>query len=111
MYIMTTLAVIVNIVAIVVLLIGLLYTFNQPKSKAIFGYIIAGSMIMYIMLLALVALFGLVINHNVFSFILFLCIISPFIIGKLVKYNTLKKYTIVQIICFIVSLVTMLLKF
>ena len=111
MHIVTGLGVIANILAILVLLIGLFYNFEQPKVKAVYGYSIAGCFIPYLVLLTLIGAYGLVVNHNMYSFILFFCVISPFIIGKLVKYETLKKYTIVQIVCFVFSLVTLLLNF
>ena len=109
MHIITTLAIIVNIISIIVLSIGLFYNFEQPKIKAVYGYIIAGSMITYIAALFLVLIHGFIIKHYSYSIILFLCMISPFVIGKFVKYETLKKYTIIQIMCFIVSLATILL--
>lgn len=102
-------SIIVNILAIIVLLMGLLYNFKQPKIKAIYGYCVAGSMIMYIAILTIAAIYGLIVKHHVYSIILLLCVISPFIIGKLVKYETLRKYTIIQIICFTASLVILLL--
>lgn len=109
MHIITILAIIINILSIIVLLVGLLSRFEQPKGKALYGYCIAGSLLMYILSLSLVIIFEFVTKHILHSFILLLCIISIFVIGKIVKYETLKKYTIIQIMCFVVSLVTMLL--
>ena len=111
MYIIKQAAIIVNILAVISLLIGLFYTFEQPKNKAIYGYCVAGSMIIYIIMLCIAGLYGLITNDNLYSLVLFLCAISPFVIGKFVKYETLKKYTVVQIMFFIFSLVTLLLKF
>ena len=111
MYIITKLGIIANILAILVLLIGLFYNFEQPKIKAAYGYSIAACFIPYLVLLTFVVLYGLIVNHNLYSFILFFCVVSPFIIGKLVKYETLKKYTVVQIVCFCVSLITLLLQY
>ena len=111
MYIVLISAIIVNILSIVMLLIGLFYNFKQPKNKAIYGYLIAGCMLYYIITLSLALIYGFFGKHYLYSFVLFLCVISPFIIGKLVKYETLKKYTIVQIMCYVVSLATLLLKF
>lgn len=91
------------------LLIGLLYNFKLPKNKAIYGYSIAGCMIFYIITVGLALLYGFMIKHYLYSFVLFLCIISHFIIGKLVKYETLKKYTITQIIFYCVSLIILLI--
>lgn len=91
--------------------IGLFYDFKQPKYKAVYGYLIAGCMLLYILMLGMALIYGLFVKHYLFSLILFLCIISHFIIGKLVTYETLKKYTILQVVCYIVSLITLLLNF
>ena len=111
MYIVLTLAVIVNILSAIILLIGIFYNFKQPKNKAIYGYLITGCMILYIITLSLALVYIFFEKHYLYSFVLFLCIISHFIIGKLVNYETLKKYTIAQILCYIVSLTTLLLIF
>lgn len=108
MYIITT-GIIINVLLIIVLLIGVVYKFEHPKCKAIFGYTVTASMIMYILLLGIVTVYGLFVNHNLYSYILFLCIISPFIIGKLVNYNSLKKYTIIQILSCLFSLIILLI--
>ncbi len=104
MYLIAT-GIIINILSIIVLSVGLLYKFKQPKNKAIFGYVIATSIIMYILLLGFIAIYELLIKHNIYSLILLICVLSPFIIGKLVDYNSLKKYTIIQILCFLPSLI------
>ena len=109
MHIVLISAIIVNILSIIMLLIGLLYNFKQPKNKAVFGYLIAGCMLLYIVTLSLPLIYGLLIKHYMYSLVLFLCIISHFIIGKLVKYETLKKYTITQIIFYCVSLIILLI--
>lgn len=108
MHIIITLAIIVNILALIVLLVGLLYNLERPKVKAVYGYTIAGCMIPYIVLLTLVALLRLTKEHSLYSFLLLLCVLSPFVIGKFVKHETLKMYTAIQIACFIVSLVILL---
>ena len=104
-------AIIVNILSIIMLLIGLFYNFKQPKNKALYGYLIAGCMLLYIITLSLALIYDVFGKHYLYSFILFLCIMSHFVIGKLVKYETLKKYTTVQIMCYVVSLITLLLNF
>ncbi len=111
MYIVLLSAIIVNILSIIMLLIGLFYNFKQPKNKAIYGYSITGCMIFYILTIGVALIYGFFAKHYLSNFVLFLCIISHFIIGKLVKYETLKKYTTVQIMCYVVSLVTLLLNF
>ena len=110
MHLIIPLAILVNIVAIVGLLIGIFYNFTKPQNKAIFGYTIVGSLILYIILLSLIGIREWILNPNLYCLVLTLCVISPFVIGKLVKYETLKKYTVIQIIFFIVSLVILLLK-
>ncbi len=109
MYLIVKSAIIVNILAVIVLTIGLFYNFKQPKNKAIYGYIVTGSLLFYIVILSITALYGLLINKILYSLLIILCIISPFVIGKFVKHKTLQKYTIIQILCFIVSLVTLLI--
>ncbi len=104
-------AIIVNILSIIILSVGIFYNFENPRGKAIYGYFVVGSMLLYIISLCFAVIYGLFMKHNFYSYILILCIISPFIIGKLVKYETLKKYTIAQVACFIVSLAILLLKF
>lgn len=111
MYIVLISAVIVNILSVIMLLIGLFYNFQQPKIKAVYGYLITGCMLLYILTLIVALIYGVFRKQYLYSIILFLCVISPFIIGKLVKYETLKKYTLVQIICYVVSLITLLLNF
>ena len=93
------------------LLIGLLYNFKQPKNKAIYGYLLAGSMLFYIITLSPALVCEFLGKHYLFSLVLFLCIISHFIIGKFVKYETLKKYTAAQIMCYVISMITLLLSF
>ena len=108
MYLIILLAILVNIIAIIGLLVGLFHNFTQPKNKAIFGYFVVGSLFVYLVLLGLVLIYEWILNSNLFSIILGLCIISPFVIGKFVRYETLKKYTVIQIIFFIISLVNLL---
>ena len=111
MYLVLISAIIVNILSVIMLLIGLFHNFKQPKSKAVYGYLITGCMLLYMITLSLALICGFAQKHYLYSFILFLCIISHFIIGKLVKYETLKRYTTAQIMCYVVSLMTLLLNF
>ncbi len=107
MYIVILSAIIINIIAIIILSVGLFYNFENPKHKAIYGYIITGSFFLYILFLSLIAILLIILKQSTYSLILLLCVISPFVIGKLVKYKTLKIYTIIQIMCFILSLITL----
>jgi hypothetical protein len=111
MYIVLISAIIVNILSVIMLLIGLLYNFKQPKNKALYGYLLAGSMLLYIITISLALIYGFFEKYYLYSIVLFLCIISHFVLGQLVKHETLKKYTIVQIMCYIVSLFTLFTNF
>lgn len=110
MNIITLITIILNIVAVLVLCAGLFHKFENPKNKAVYGYVIAGGMIPYMLALSIYVMTDVIISRNFWSILLILCVISPFIIGKLVKYETLKKYTIIQIFCFCISLVVICLK-
>jgi hypothetical protein len=111
MRIITQIAIIINILSVILLSIGFFHNFEQPKTKAVYGYSIAGCMLAYIVALSLITIYGIAVSHNLYSAFLFLCVISPFVIGKLVKYETLKKYTFIQIMCFVISLLILLIKF
>ena len=104
-------AIIVNILSVIMLSVGLFHNFKQPKNKAVYGYLIAGCIFLYIITLSAALIYGFLGKHYLYSFVLFLCIISHFIIGKLVKYETLKRYTTIQIMCYVVSLITLVLNF
>jgi len=107
MHIIVTSAIIVNIFSIIVLLLGLFCNFEQPKNKAIFGYCVVGALILYIITLSIATIYKLIVKPDLYCILVLLCVISPFVIGKLVRFETLKKYTIIQIICFIVSLLAL----
>lgn len=92
------------------LTIGLFYNFKNPKHKAVFGYYVVGSLIMYILMISAVLVYKLAVKPDLYCLLLFLCVISPFVIGKLVKYETLKPYTAAQIMCFAASLFALLLQ-
>lgn len=110
MNIITLITIILNIVAILVLCAGLFHKFENPKNKAVYGYVIAGGMIPYMLALSIYVISDIIVNRNFWSIFLILCVISPFIIGKLVKYETLKIYTLIQILCFCTSLAVLCLK-
>lgn len=101
-------ALILNIIAIAVLSFGLFHQFENPKNKATYGYFLAAGMIPYLIVTALVMLVQIFLKHNLIFILLLICLASPFVIGKLVKYQTLKKYTVIQILCFCISLVLFL---
>ena len=108
MYVVLASAIIINILPVIMLLIGLFCKFERPKNKAMFGYAVVASMLIYILFLGIIAIYELFTKHNLYSLILFLCVLLPFVIGKLVNYNSLKKYTIIQILCCLLSLIILL---
>lgn len=110
MRIVFSLAIVANILSIIILLTGLIYNFKQPKNKAIFGYSVVGSLLAYIVFLGFVVIYWSFSKLDLYCFVLALCTISPFVIGKLVRYETLKKYTVLQIMFFSISLITLILK-
>ena len=105
MKIITFLTLISNFLTIFILLFGLLYKFKNPKNKAKYGIVLACIMLAYTILLSLFILFNTLLKQNFLTMLLIFCVVSPFIIGSLVKFETLKKYTILQILCFSISLV------
>ena len=111
MKIIIGLTIISNILAILVTAFGLFHKFENPKTKAVYGYTMAGAIIPYMFMLSTFIGLELVYKHNINYTWLLLCIISPFIIGKLVKFETLKKYTVIQILCFCASLAALLTAF
>lgn len=105
MTIISNLAVLSNILIIIVFICGLFYEFKKPQYKAAFGYLMVGALLFYIILLSL---FVILNRYNHLTLILVLCALMPFIIGRLVDYNSLKKYTIIQILSCLVSLIILL---
>ena len=104
MRILSLITFILNIVAILVLCAGMFVSFKKPKNKANFGYVLVGSVLLYMVSLFVLIIFSLFFNPNMG--IVFLCVsfVSPFVIGRLVEHKTLKKYTIIQILCFALGL-------
>lgn len=101
----------INLITILALSAGLFNKFDNPKVKANYGYLLAGSIITYLLSLTLVIIWDIFFNQNFQTILLLIFVLSPFIIGKLVKYETLKKYTIIQILCFILSFMVLFINF
>ena len=99
-----------NILCVAVLTFGLFANFETPKHKAIYGYTIAGTMIPLLLLLSIVAIKELIFANVIIALLLILSALSPFIIGKLVTYKTLKMFTVVQILFFCMSFILLVAK-
>lgn len=111
MTVITILTLIINIFAILVLIFGLFNKFNNPKFKAAYGFWLVGSMILYMLCLSVFIIYNVIFNRDIYLLTLIACLLSPFIIGHFVKYKTLKLYTIIQILCFGVSLFVIFCKY
>lgn len=111
MKIFTGLTIIINLITIILLLIGLLYNFKKPQNKASFGYFMVGSFLIYIISLSCFILSKLFLTHDYYASYMIIFLLSPFIIGRLVKYQTLKKYNIIQTLCFTASLIALIIEY
>ena len=109
MNIITGAIIVVNIILIAILLTALFYSFKTPKNKAMFGYAIVGGLLLYLVFLGLYIILELLIKQNFNVLYLIVCLLSPFVIGYFVKYNTLKKYTFIQILFLFSSLIYILI--
>jgi len=104
------LAIILNIILLFVYIFVFIRTFYYnptPKQKAFLATITGVITILYIIALLILVLFGIK-NHNYIVSVFLLFIFSPFIIGHFVRYETLKIYSVIQIICFFASLALLL---
>ncbi len=97
-------AIVINILTILVFLTALFGRFNNPKHKAVFGYVMVGSIITYLVFMGLYLIASLIFTHNLSVLWMLLFMAAPFIIGILVKFETLKLYTVLQILTFCGSL-------
>lgn len=98
------LTILVNLISVLFLIMGFVYEFKTPDKKALFGYYLIGSMFIFLVFLSLFILAEIIIIHNYNIIPFFICLISPYVIGYLAKYNTYKFYTIIQIIIFLINL-------
>ena len=105
--ILNTVNIIFEIICVLIVLLLIVRTFfpdlfkNSNVNSPVMA-LLGGLFIFYVILCAILSVitFGFV---NKIIFILFG--ISPFIIGKLVSYQKLKIYSIIQVLCVILSLV------
>lgn len=75
----------------------------MPKLKAKWGLATAVILFIYISLIIFTGMLGIIIVNLQFAG-LFIFAIIPFIIGHLTQYKTLKIYSNIQILMFILSL-------
>ncbi len=104
MKLVTFLAEFINIITIIVFLTALFCKFENPKRKAIFGYVVVASIIAYLIFMGLYLISTLVLVHDLRVLWMLLFMVSPFVIGVLVRYETLRLFTMLQILSFAGSL-------
>ena len=104
MRIVTYLALIINILTILVFITALFGKFNNPKHQAVFGYVMVGTIITYLIFMGLYLVASLIFAHNLSALWMLLFMAAPFVIGILVKFETLKLFTVLQILTFCASL-------
>jgi len=110
MNILIKIALITNIIQIILFLSGtilLFYKHATPKTRADVATANAIVLLMYFACFSVLLIEGFLKGETIYlASIIFL--IAPFIIGKLVRYQTLKKYSIIQFLVFSLSLVYLL---
>jgi hypothetical protein len=78
---------------------------NSNKFSPVMAFL--GALVLLYVLNSLVLV--LLLPNIIYKFIMLLFAASPFIIGKLVRYEKLKFYSTIQILCVILSLVFVIL--
>ena len=106
-------AICINIIAI--LLFTGLYFINlkeevSPKQKALWSSASGAALFLYLIFISVLFVIGL-IKQNYFLISLSAFLVIPFIIGKRVRYETLRKYLLLQIFFFITSLALLVIMF
>ena len=105
---MTTLiniAIIVNIVLVLVFMLTSFLVFTKdltPKIKADLATLNVTILLIYGTLLLLIFISGLLYG-KILYLLAILFVIAPLIIGKLVEYKTLKKYSLIQLTTLLIS--------
>lgn len=100
-------AIFINIIMIIIFVVALINVHNtkiNPQSKANLGVFMGITTILYLIALTIVLLICL-LKSDYIALLLLLPIISPFIIGYYSTYTKIQKYTVLQIISCIFSLV------
>lgn len=80
-------------------LLSILTFYHSPKLSK-YVPLIAGLLILYCLTAILLVFFA---PNNLYRLILLIFGLSPFIIGRMVSYEKLKKYSFIQTLCVILS--------
>ncbi len=77
---------------------------TTPKQKAVWATLTGTFLLFYILCDLLMALITILPPHNFFFLFFAIFAIIPFLIGRVVTYETLKKYLFIQIFALILNL-------
>ncbi|MBR6162380.1 hypothetical protein IKQ26_00595 [bacterium] len=101
----------INIVtALLFLRLFLIKENSEPKQKAFWSSASGAFLLLYLISSLLIFICGIIKKDILMSsFVVFLFL--PFIIGKTAQFETLRKYLLLQIISFIISLILLLVIF
>ena len=111
MKLLTLALIIINFVVALSFAIGFIMNFKSgvnPKHKALVGLIIGISTTVYLAGLIALSIIYICLNKLLLSGVFLFFAMIPFIIGYLVKYDTLKKYSYWQLVFFIGSLLILI---
>jgi len=100
------LTVIINVIQIILFIIAtfaLFYKNTLPKTKADIATINAVTLLLYCICFLILFIAGFLKDDLRYLFSV-IFILMPFVIGKFVRYQTLKKYSILQLLMFCISL-------
>ena len=98
----------VNLLALIFFSIALYFaSSNNQKKTSPWGLPMALSLIAYMVLLFAYVIVCL-IGQNYMASILLIYILIPFVIGHYAKYETYKKFSFIQILCFALSFLTII---
>ncbi len=102
---------VVNI--LIIILFSVLYFIKgetEPKQKALRSSLSGAALLLYLILFVIISVFG-VIKKDILLFSSLIFAFIPFIIGKMASFETLRKYLILQIFSFVLSLIFLIIIF
>ena len=104
MQVLYIIAIIMNTLTILFFSLGLAFKIKNIKPNVMLGYLIAFGLLICIILNIVICLLNIYFSKYLNSFILVILSIIPFIIGYKVKFETLRLYTVLQILNLLINL-------
>ena len=104
-------ALVVNFILILIFLLDIIVIKKNlftPRIKGDISAILVFFFILYLGLICIYIFLNMTIIHSFKGLLLIFYIVAPFVIGKYAKYKTLMKYSVIQLLCFISSFITLL---